>query len=228
MEILVKIFMKKFIRKPNRLPFKQIYEGENWYFITVCVQDKKCIFGIEENGKILLNQFGRIVERKINSLNSFYDLMIDEYVIMPNHIHLIIGEVHMPLSKIMSGLKSFTYKEIKNIVEEGSCLPNFPNGVEEGSCLPHEDFDVNSNGCSNVDSNVDSNGDQEVSATVKNLILQYGAIWHKSFYDHVVRDGEDLNRVREYIMNNPLNWSLDELSLHRVSLDGGVREVGER
>ena len=35
-------------------------------------------------------------------------------------------------------------------------------------------------------------------------------IWQRSFHDHVIRDEEDLNRVREYIQNNPLKWALDE------------------
>ena len=34
--------------------------------------------------------------------------------------------------------------------------------------------------------------------------------WQRSFYDHVIRDDDDLNRIREYIQNNPLKWSLDE------------------
>ena len=35
-------------------------------------------------------------------------------------------------------------------------------------------------------------------------------LWQRSFHDHVIRDEEDLNRVREYIQNNPLKWALDE------------------
>ena len=35
-------------------------------------------------------------------------------------------------------------------------------------------------------------------------------LWQRSFYDHVIRDDDDLNRVREYIQNNPLRWALDE------------------
>ena len=35
-------------------------------------------------------------------------------------------------------------------------------------------------------------------------------LWQRSFYDHVIRKNEDLNRVREYIRNNPLKWALDK------------------
>ena len=35
-------------------------------------------------------------------------------------------------------------------------------------------------------------------------------IWQRSFYDHVIRNDDDLNSIREYIRNNPLQWALDE------------------
>lgn len=35
-------------------------------------------------------------------------------------------------------------------------------------------------------------------------------IWHRSFYAHVIRDDENLNRIREYIRDNPAKWTLDE------------------
>ena len=35
-------------------------------------------------------------------------------------------------------------------------------------------------------------------------------LWQRSFYDHVIRDDLDLNRIREYIRDNPLKWALDE------------------
>ena len=35
-------------------------------------------------------------------------------------------------------------------------------------------------------------------------------LWQRNFYEHVVRDEEDLERIREYILNNPINWDTDE------------------
>jgi hypothetical protein len=34
-------------------------------------------------------------------------------------------------------------------------------------------------------------------------------IWQRNYYEHVIRDEEDLNQIREYIINNPLKWDLD-------------------
>ena len=35
-------------------------------------------------------------------------------------------------------------------------------------------------------------------------------VWQRNYYDHVMRDDEDLNRIREYILDNPANWGKDE------------------
>jgi putative transposase len=49
----------------------------------------------------------------------------------------------------------------------------------------------------------------------KNVFLKgfnYHKIWQKSYYDHVIRNGEDLDRIRQYIIENPAKWELDELN----------------
>lgn len=40
--------------------------------------------------------------------------------------------------------------------------------------------------------------------------------WHKSFYDHIIRDDTSLNTIREYIRNNPLNWNIDRNNLENL------------
>jgi REP element-mobilizing transposase RayT len=35
-------------------------------------------------------------------------------------------------------------------------------------------------------------------------------VWQRNYYEHIIRNDEDLNKIREYIINNPLNWELDE------------------
>jgi len=37
-----------------------------------------------------------------------------------------------------------------------------------------------------------------------------GTLWQRSFYDHVIRNDQDLFRIQEYILNNPLQWALDD------------------
>ena len=59
----------------------------NYYFITICTGNKKCIFGLP-NEK---TRIGRIVEKHICDIPKYYDsVLIDKYVVMPNHVHMIL------------------------------------------------------------------------------------------------------------------------------------------
>lgn len=126
-------------RKPNRLE-NYDYSQEGTYFITICVKDRKPILskivgtGVPDCPKIILLPHGQIADRYINQLNNFYDyISIDKYVIMPDHIHLLIsifdGQSRTPvptcseikidnknstISKFVSTLKRFCNKEYGN------------------------------------------------------------------------------------------------------------------
>ena len=112
------------------------YSTTGAYFITICTKDRRHLLsdivgtGVPDGPYVKLTQYGEIVEKTINQLNDFYDhISIDDYVIMPNHIHLIvfinnkkksgIGPSGTPvptaqnsaLSKFISTMKRFSNKE---------------------------------------------------------------------------------------------------------------------
>ena len=81
-------------RKPTRLK-NYDYSQNGYYFITICTHNKECILGdivgaIHESPVVKLNKNGEIVNNYIQQLNARFGLVVDKYVIMPNHIHLII------------------------------------------------------------------------------------------------------------------------------------------
>ena len=77
-------------RKSNRLKGYD-YSQNGAYFITICVKDKKCLLGTVVGGdayiapEILLTRYGKVAEKYINGINGLH-----KYVIMPNHIHMIL------------------------------------------------------------------------------------------------------------------------------------------
>lgn len=87
-------------RKDNRLKDYD-YSQNGYYFVTICTKDKRHIFW-EKNAKDCrgelrssvqpkLSDIGVIVDNEINSINTIYPTVkIDKYVVMPNHIHMII------------------------------------------------------------------------------------------------------------------------------------------
>ncbi len=78
-------------RKLNRLN-EYDYSKNGYYFITLCTKDGIEYFGKIENEEMILNQFGETAERCWKEIPNHYDnVEIDEFVIMPNHIHGIIS-----------------------------------------------------------------------------------------------------------------------------------------
>ena len=77
-------------RKPNRLKFYD-YSNAGWYYITICTNEHKNHFGKIENEKMILNEMGKTVEKIWLNIQEHYPFTaLDEYIIMPNHIHGII------------------------------------------------------------------------------------------------------------------------------------------
>ncbi len=88
-------------RKNNRLEFYD-YSQNGAYFVTICAKDKQKIFwdnqpyfvgdGAHDVPQIRLSVYGKIVNDEIIKSNEIYNyIKVEKYVIMPNHIHLIIN-----------------------------------------------------------------------------------------------------------------------------------------
>lgn len=79
---------------PNRQSIRlknHDYSQEGVYHITVCTQNKLCLFGKNIDGEMQLNDVGKMIEQQwINISNRFSNVELDEYIIMPNHIHGIV------------------------------------------------------------------------------------------------------------------------------------------
>ncbi len=120
---------------PNRKTMRAKYfdySSTGAYFLTVCTKGKMHILsrivgtGVLDRPQTELLHSGKIVEKYINQLNDFYDnITVKEYVIMPNHIHLIVNVVrdgpsgtpvptvlNSTVSKFVSTLKRFVNKEV--------------------------------------------------------------------------------------------------------------------
>jgi REP element-mobilizing transposase RayT len=220
-----------FIRKPNRLPYKNLYQGGNWYFVTLCIQNRKCILSSVEamppspntqttspnvtpspniitfpstNSELLkLSTIGKCVKKAWLDNQKFYkSVILDEYIIMPNHFHGIIGFDKAAETDIGTIIKGFKRKSITYIKQN---LNDVGNGSINGD-----------GGIASTESRMDGvggfmNGDGGIASTVY-LVERYKTIWQKSFYDRIIRDEKDFQRIREYIYNNPTQWEFDILN----------------
>jgi putative transposase len=150
------------LRKINRLKGFN-YSKAGYYFVTVCVKDRICCFGEIINGEMVVNKHGQTAKKFWEKISEHYkNSKLDEFMVMPNHIHGIIILVGADTIRPYAGLSKiigYFKQKVSKIIRQ--------NGLGKFS-------------------------------------------WQKSFYDHVIRDDADLNRIREYIRNNPKQWELDE------------------
>ena len=109
--------MTFYSRKSPRIP-NYDYASENYYFITVCTHNRKCLFGYPERH----NEFGEITRRHIEQIPSHYDnVYVDKYVVMPNHIHLILyvgSGKKADAKQVIAQYKSGVSREIRKIIPD--------------------------------------------------------------------------------------------------------------
>ena len=103
--------MPFFSRKSPRI-LEYDYTAQNYYFVTLCTKDKKCLFGKPDE----LNVFGEIAKEHILHLPLHYSYVrVDKYVVMPNHIHMILAfdsREKYSLSNVVGLYKSGVTKQI--------------------------------------------------------------------------------------------------------------------
>jgi putative transposase len=179
---------KKFGRKSIRLK-NYDYAANGYYFVTICTHEKQCFFGDVINGKMYLSAVGKIAQQYWSEIPQHSKhTYLDEFVIMPNHVHgiIIIDNPDNPrrdvpwnvptvddnewdLSQTMSQLspKSGTLSVI---------IRSYKSSVKRWCC---------------------QNGDH---------VFQ----WQSRFYENIIRDEKSLNNIRRYIINNPAKWTEDQ------------------
>ena len=171
-------------RKPNRLK-NYDYSQSGHYFITICTENRVEWFGKIENGEMLLNEHGIIAQRIwLEIPQHFGYISLDEFMVMPNHIHGIIVVGNNVGNRHACSLQKRQYQIIP--VTVGSYKSAVARNIRQ----------------------------------IKSNIPKF--VWQKSFYDHVIRDEISLNRIREYIRNNPLQWDADVENIKNRRNDNGA------
>lgn len=138
------------------------YSQAGAYFITICSFQRACILGQVEAGQMKLSEIGAAIQRVWENLpNHYTHLLVDAFVIMPNHIHglLVLGAnpsnaKRHDIPMIVGSFKSFSAREAHQI-------------------------------------------EQNIQ------------VWQRNYYEHIVREDDELNAIRQYIVSNPLQWDKD-------------------
>ena len=165
------------------------YSQPGAYFVSICAQHRKCLFGTIIDGQMRLNEIGEIVVECWSRIpQHFPSVELGEYVIMPNHIHGIIA------SNIVGA------RSPRPIEAEHSTPPTVgarsPRPLDNSPSLGKIVAYFKYQSTKHINQHHNTPGTR---------------IWQRNYYDHVIRDDTDLQRIRQYIQDNPMKWALDQL-----------------
>jgi REP element-mobilizing transposase RayT len=184
-------FLNKYRISSVRLA-KWDYSSNGSYFITICTAHRQHFFGEIINSEMELSQIGEYANQCwLNIPNHFPYFYLDEFIVMPNHLHGIV-------------LIGKPYKDHDNRfgVETGH--------VETGHALslhaatskqPHLRF-----------RNQGKNTISSMVGSFKSAVTKYcnenklSFQWQGRFHDHIIRSRDEFHRIKNYIISNPANW----------------------
>lgn len=159
------------------------YSTPGGYFVTVVTLWRDHLFGEIVDMEMRLNKTGEIVRQCWNEIPThFKNAEIGEFVVMPNHIHGIII-IH----------------ESTVGATHASPLPTHtsPHQSHLHGPIPHSLGAI----VGSFKSSVSRRANRELNLT---------SIWQRNYYEHILRDRSDLERIANYIASNPMNWDNDE------------------
>ncbi|MBD2295253.1 transposase [Anabaena sphaerica FACHB-251] len=174
------LYKNKYRIESARCP-KWDYTSNGYYFVTICTYNKHPFFGEIINGEMVLNLISEIVAVEWQKTEEIRpNIKLDAWVIMPNHLHGIVI-----IDKTLVETTRRVVSTHRNVSTDKTRLQS--NSL--GSII----------------------GQFKSVCTKQIWAAGYTDFrWQSRFHDHIIRDEEALNQIREYIINNPMKWEEDE------------------
>ena len=188
------------------------YSQEGLYFITICCQDRICRFGdivganpggrpemvLNEYGQIAFDEWAKLPER-------FPNFELDVFQIMPNHMHGIIFLTSvgatLAVAQNNGGAQNNDDAQIDDGIQNNDDIQNDDDIRATARVAPTVSDIVGAykslvaNGCLDI---------------YKSKNKMMGKLWQRNYYEHIIRNDESYQRISEYIINNPANWTDDK------------------
>jgi REP element-mobilizing transposase RayT len=168
------------------------YHNAGAYFVTVCTKNRECVLDDPIVNAIIHDVWYALP-------NWFPTIALDEFVVMPNHTHFVVwNNVGTPLAGVLN----------KDNMDGGKPHPYVILQPQKINTAP-------------------SLGD--IVGTFKSLVFKVyldwievndpsrrAKFWQANYYEHIVRNDRELNAIRQYIIDNPINWKMDRDNLENL------------
>ena len=194
------------------------------YFVTFCTKNHDLYFGDVVDGKMELSEIGDYALRCIEKIPEINDnVSVPEFVVMPNHIHMIVivdnpiewpDDDRLPQcdDKRLPQCDSPTAHDGNMMHDSGSVgLPYHDSRWEEpiiddSQLDKNEEMQRRSHCCGRL---------SRIIGQYKSAVTKYANehgisfAWQPRFHDHIIRNWTEMNHISQYIQNNPIKWELD-------------------
>jgi len=168
------------------------YSQAGLYFITICIQNRLCLFGEIDDGAMVLNNAGEMVHGQWLALaDRFHTVELDEFIVMPNHFHGIIELIpgHSDIGQPQGIAPTGAQSSIEQITTT-EISPAIGDVIGAFKSL--------------------STNDYIAGVKQKNWQPFDQKLWQRNYYEHVIRSEQSYLDIVEYIRNNPLKWAEDK------------------
>jgi putative transposase len=175
------------------------YSANGAYYITICVKNREYLFGNINDGKLILSDLGQFAERCWREIPIHFPFVqLDEFIIMPNHVHGII---------IINKSDDMSPVETQNLASlQSSSKRNLPKTQNLASLQSSSKYGPQSKNIASIIRGY------KIGVTKYSSNNNISFKWQPRFFDHIIRDDKSLQKIREYIVNNPINWQDDEMN----------------
>ena len=159
------------------------YSREGLYFVTICTQNRVCLFGEIFNGELILNEIGNIAKECWLAIPKHYSYIeLHEFVIMPNHVHGIIEIDEHVWANYHSPENESLFKSPSGTI--GAIIRGFKIGVIKQIR-------------------------NSLRANDNSPLQQQSTIWQRNYHEHIIRNDKSYQKIAEYIYKNPKSWLTD-------------------
>ncbi len=167
------------------------YSGPGAYCLTICTRGKRHLVGEIVEGEMQLNPAGKMVEHHWSILTrQFGSIRLDEFVVMPNHLHGIIVVVGAPLVGARDACVGAAL-----VAAQPGAVPN----AKRAGTRPAPTIGDIVGAFKSVTTHEYIRGLREFGWPAFT-----GALWQRNYYEHIICNDAELDKIREYIRTNPL------------------------
>ena len=183
------------------------YAQPGAYFVTVVTQERECLFGEVMEGGMHLSPAGNIAQGEWQRLSArFPHVCLDAFVVMPNHVHgiiIILGDDSRGTADSGDALNLSSTRRAPT----PSTTRRTPTQERFGKPVP-----------GSIPTIVRS---YKSATTLRINYLRHASgipVWQRNYYEHIVRNDEELQAIRRYILDNPYQWDSDDENPWRKEL----------